>query len=279
MTISTAYTYQLYNTELNSAQQNLNSATQQESTGLAINVPSDNPVGAQQVVGMQSLENSLNQYQTNLSAAKDVLTATSSALQTATTTMQSANTIAVQASNSATLDNKTKQDLIDQITTLQQSLVTTGNTQGPDGQYLFAGQSSSTQPFSVTSSGQLTFAGDNKAVTVQAGPNETVQTNVAGGQLFTAAYTALSNLKSDLESGNASAISSTDLNAVSSASSAFSNANGSVGATTDRVESLTAFNTQRITELTSSVSGIKNVNIASKASSLSLMDYLSSTNL
>jgi flagellar hook-associated protein 3 FlgL len=299
MTISTAYQYQVYNADLNSAQTNLNQATQAESTGLAINVPSDNPVGAQQVVSMESIENSLNQYQSNLSTAKGILTATDSALQTANKTMLSAQTIAVQAANTATLDNSSRQGLIAQITSLQQSLVSIGNTQGPQGQYLFGGQQSSTQPFSISSSGQLTFAGDNNPVMVQAGPNENLQVNVAGGQLFTDAYNALANLKTDLQSSNGSAITNTDLPAITSATSAISDADGTIGATTDQVESLTTFNTQRITELTSGISNIKNVNIAtaatnyqaastayqaalevvSKASSLSLMNYLTSSNL
>jgi flagellar hook-associated protein 3 FlgL len=299
MNISTSYQYQVYNSELNTAQTNLFQATQQESTGLAINVPSDNPVGSEQVANMQSLEDTLNQYQSNLSSAKGVLTVTDSALQTAQQVMVSAKTIALQGANATTLDPSTVKSLVAQITTLQQSLVAAGNTQGPDGQYIFAGQKSDTQPFSTNSNGQLQFAGDDKPVTVQAGPSDTIQTNVAGGQLFSAAYSALSNLKSDLESGNVKAISDTDVAAITSASSAISDADGTIGSTTDQVESLTSFNTQRITELTSGISGIKDINIAtaatnyqqastayqaalevvSKASNLSLMNYLSTTSL
>jgi flagellar hook-associated protein 3 FlgL len=299
LNISTAYQYQVYNSDINSAQNTMFQAQQQETTGLAINQPSDNPVGSQQIVSMQSIEDSLTQYQSNLSSAKDVLTTTESALQSAQQTMESAQTIALQGANGAALDSSTTQNLISQISTLQQSLVSIGNTQGSSGQYIFGGQQTSTAPFSVSSSGTLSFAGDNGSVSVQGGPNETIDVNVAGGDLFSNAYNALAGLKADLQSGDSAAISATDVSAITSASSAISDANGQMGAKADQVATLTSFNTQRITELTTSVSNVKDVNIAtaatnyqaannayqaaltvvSKASSLSLMNYLSSTNL
>jgi len=293
MRISTAYEYQVYAQNIDSAEQKVFSAQQQETTGLAINSASDNPAGAQEMLNMETITDSLNQFEANLSNAKGILTTTDSALTSINTMMQSASSLALQASS--TTSQAQMSNLATQVQTLMQQLVAAGNTQGPNGEYLFAGQQTSTPPFSV-SNGTLTYAGDGNSIQVAGGPNEQITVNVPGSPLFTNAYSALQGLENDLQSGNITAISNTDVANLASSQTAFSQAQGSLGSQADQVATLTTYNTQRVEELTSDVSNIRDVNTAQavtnyqaaenayqaalsvvgQASNLSLVSYLQS---
>jgi flagellar hook-associated protein 3 FlgL len=259
MRISSAMQYSTYDADINSAQNKLYTAQQQESTGLAINNPSDNPAGAEQVINMNGVESQLNQYQSNLSQAKDILNSTSTALTGAGSIMQSAYQIALSAS-SGTNSASSEANMAQQITTLQQQLTAAGNTTGPNGEYLFAGQKTSTQPFSA-SSGSLVYSGDSGSIQIAGGPTDSLTVNVPGSPLFTNAYNQLETLKTDIQSGNVSNI-STDLGGLQSAQTAFTDASGTMGSTADSVASLTTANTSRITDLQSDISNLTNVNIA-----------------
>lgn len=286
----------MYTSAIDAAQQRYSVAQEQELTGQQINTPSDNPGGTVEVLNMQGIESQLNQFQSNLSTASGFLGATNNALGTAQNIMQSANQLALQASNSTT-DAATMQTLATQVSQLQQQLVSVANEQSPDGQYLFAGQQTSTQPFTV-SNGTLNYNGDGNSITVPVGPSQTMAVNTPGSPLFTQAYQALQALESDLQSGNSGNITNNDLAALKTSMTAMSSAQGEAGAKSDEVQSLTNDNTRRIQELTSQISGVLDVNVTTAATnyaqaqsalqnalsvvssgaSLSLSGFLSTTN-
>jgi len=262
MRISSSLQYSTYEADIMASQNRLYTAQQQEATGLAINSPSDNPTGETQAIDMNSLENTLNQYQSNLSQAKSVLNMTSSSLTTASSVMQNAYQIALTAANSSN-STTAQASLVQQINTLQQQLVSTGNAQGPNGEYLFAGQNTGTQPFSVDSTGSLVYSGDNGSIQIEGGPSNSFTVNVPGTPLFSTAYNDLETLKNDIQSGNITSISNTDLKNLQNDQNSFNNASGNIGSTADMVASLTTDNTRRISDLQSNISNIVNVNTAS----------------
>jgi flagellar hook-associated protein 3 FlgL len=294
--ISTSYEFGLYANDVDAAQQKLVTAQQQVITGQSFTSASDNPGGTIQLLNMNEVQNQLNQYQSNLTTAKTTMDSTSAALGTASTVMQSAYQVALQAT-SGTNNSTTMQDYVTQIDQLQQQLVSAGNTQAADGSYLFAGQKTSQEPFSA-SNGQITYSGDGNSINVPVGPSATMAVNVPGSPLFTDAYQQLEALKTDLQSGNTSAVSSTDIGNVQTSMQSFTSASADLGAQTDQVESLTTDNQRRIEDLTTQISGLQDVNTAqattnytqaqtayqaalqvvSQASSLSLSSFLSSSN-
>lgn len=71
MRISTTYQYQLYQSEIDSTTTAYNQAQQAVATGKAINQLSDNPFGAMDALSMTSLQSQINQFNTNLSTAKN----------------------------------------------------------------------------------------------------------------------------------------------------------------------------------------------------------------
>src|SRR5580692_5050476 len=124
------------------------SQTQEElSTGIQLQSASDNPAAMSQVNQLNVEISASQQYQTNGSALDSNLTLEEQSLSDATNVMQSARDLAVQANNAA-LTSSQRQDISTQLQQLLQQLVSTANSTDASGNYLFAGETPDTQPFS-----------------------------------------------------------------------------------------------------------------------------------
>jgi flagellar hook-associated protein 3 FlgL len=160
------------------------SKTQNElSTGLSINSPADNPVGEVQLLQLDAQNSQYQQYVTNGQAANTNLTLEQNALTSSTTTLQSIRDLVVQA-NSGSNNAADLQDIATQISALETQLMGNANSQNAQGDYLFAGFSTGTQPFVRGSSGSVTYVGDSGVSTVPLNGGTSVQTGDAGSSVF-----------------------------------------------------------------------------------------------
>jgi flagellar hook-associated protein 3 FlgL len=184
------------------------------------------------------------------------------------TLLDQVNQIAVAAGN-GTQSTATLNGYVTQINSIEQSLVGFANAQGPDGQYVFAGQKNNAAPYSVAN-GALTFNGDTNNVNVEVGPGTSIPSNIDISGAMKGIFNHLESLKNDLESGNTTAISKTDLSNIQSDINSVSQINGEVGVQLDRVSQLTTDNTQRLNDLTTSLSNNEDVNMAQAATQLQL---------
>ncbi|HEX4376036.1 MAG TPA: flagellar hook-associated protein FlgL, partial [Steroidobacteraceae bacterium] len=155
----------------------------QLSTSKRINTPADDPVGAVQLLQLNTVNAQNSQYLSNGTAANTNLSLENSALTTATNTLQSIRDLVVQA-NSGTNTPSDLKDIATQISSLESQLQGAANTQNSQGQYLFAGFSSTTQPFVRGSSGSMTYVGDNGTSSVQIDSGTSVQTGDPGSSVF-----------------------------------------------------------------------------------------------
>ena len=186
--------------------------TQNEvSTGLAVQNAADNPVAASQIVQLSQQQAQLTQYGTNLQSAQTRLSLEESSLSSATTTLQSIRDLAVQAGD-ATLNDSDRAQIATQIQTQIQALIGTANTQDSNGEYLFSGYSSQTQPFVADSAGNVSYEGDSGTRLIQVSPNQSVADsdtgatafmNVAAGNgTFTTAANAANTGSGSIDSGS-----------------------------------------------------------------------------
>jgi flagellar hook-associated protein 3 FlgL len=158
--------------------------TQNEvSTGLAVQNAADNPVAASQIVQLSQQQAQLTQYGTNLQSAQTRLSLEESSLSSATTTLQSIRDLAVQAGD-ATLNDSDRAQIATQIQTQIQALIGTANTQDSNGEYLFSGYSSQTQPFVTDSAGNVSYEGDSGSRLIQVSPNQSVADSDTGATAF-----------------------------------------------------------------------------------------------
>src|SRR5580704_6313139 len=164
-------------------EQQLAQTQEQLSTGLSINSPADNPVGEVQLLQLNAVNSQNTQYIANGQSANTNLTLEEQALSTSTTTLQSIRDLVVQA-NSGSNNASDLQDIATQISALESQLQGTANSQNAQGQFLFAGFSTSTQPFVRSATGAITYVGDSGSVSVAINGGTSVQTGDPGSSVF-----------------------------------------------------------------------------------------------
>jgi flagellar hook-associated protein 3 FlgL len=187
------------------AQQSAQTATQELATGRSVNNLSDNPSAASALVGNDAQTSENDQFLTNLTDLQGKYQAADSALNTAVQVMTSAISLGTEGAN-GTLSTADRQAVAQQVQGLQQQMLALANT-SYEGTYIFSGTNVTTQAFaqSNTSPSGVQYNGNSGVTSVQTGDGQSVQTNVAGDQIFTNAsgnvFQSLNDLANALQSG------------------------------------------------------------------------------
>jgi flagellar hook-associated protein 3 FlgL len=197
------------------SQQNQQTDLQQMSTGRSVNNLSDNPAAAAELVGNDALTSQNDQFLSNISDVQGKLQTASSALNNATEVLTTAITVGTEGAN-GTMSTADRQALAQQVQGLQQQMLGIANT-SYEGTYVFAGTNVGAQPFTQDSSSSsgVQYSGNSNVTSVQTGEGQSVQTNVAGNQLFLNSsgnvFTALNDLANALNSGTGIAAANTEV--------------------------------------------------------------------
>lgn len=184
MRISTSWQYQQSLSTMLDQQAELSQTQNEVSTGNAINVASDNPIGAAQIVGLNHILAENTQYTTNINSANTRLSTETSTLSTVSNVLNSVNDIALGAMNSA-MSSSDLSNMATQLTQYRNQLVQLANTTDANGQALFAGTSNTTTPFVMnSSSGAVTYAGNTQQSYSAIGQGLQVANGDPGAGLF-----------------------------------------------------------------------------------------------
>jgi flagellar hook-associated protein 3 FlgL len=182
MRIATTTMFQRGLAAIDQAQQNLSKVQQQVSTGKKVNVASDDPIAATQILRTTSGLANNTQYIANQGVASQLLGQTDSTLGQVTDLLQSVRTTIVSANN-GTLSDSERASLSTELKSRIDSLVGLANTQDGDGNYLFGGYRTDTTPFTRTSSG-ASYAGDDGNRSVQVSGTRQLTSTVNGNDVF-----------------------------------------------------------------------------------------------
>lgn len=273
------FTNQFLN-ESQQLQQQQNILQQEVSTGLKVQNPDDNPAVMSHVLNLQTSAAQNQQYQKNIAS----LQTTASQAGTAMTNLQSILSNASQLASAASSTANPSTDLPKYSAQLQNYIaeaVAIGNTQDSDGNYLFGGTASGGPPFSTTldSSGNIvgvTYNGNHQVIQSQIGTSMStsatvpgVNTSGGGAQgLFADSRTGadlfshLLTLQSDINSGNTSAISSTDMPAMSKDEDNVVNQISANGVTQAALVAAGNIASSQNANITSEVSGLTSADLA-----------------
>ncbi len=142
VTQSTVAQQFLYNVQQN--EQSIMTTEQELSTGKRLLTPQDNPGGAAQAMHYQASIDSASQYLTNDQNAQSWITASGNALQSAGSILQQVQNLAIEVNG----PNSMLSAITPTLMSLDNELMTVANSQF-NGQYLFAGTSVTTQPYSA----------------------------------------------------------------------------------------------------------------------------------
>jgi flagellar hook-associated protein 3 FlgL len=185
-----------------------NTALQQMSSGKRVNVPSDDPLAAAQMIGNQAQSNRADQYLQNVDTLTNQLQTADTALGSAVTAVTQAITLGVQGST-GTLSSANRQQIVQNLQGIQSQLVQLANT-AVGGNYLFGGTASTAPPYTLdpTNPSGVVYNGNSGTNTVQVADGLNLQTNMPGNQLFQNSagdiFGSLQGLITALQTGTAS---------------------------------------------------------------------------
>jgi flagellar hook-associated protein 3 FlgL len=221
------------------------STTQQElSTGKRINQPSDDPYGTSLSLQLNGQLGDLTSYANNVTDGTGFSQASSAALSDITNAVQRVRELVLQAANGTQGQTDMSADAAE-VGQLIDQIKQDANTQY-NGQYVFAGAATSTAPYQAGSNDA--YGGDNGQVVRTIGPGTSLVINAnLSGVLGTGQTTpgspagdnkllnTLRNIVDDMQSGNSSGLSGSDLSQLDTNLNSLTGVSASVGATQDRL--------------------------------------------
>lgn len=170
--------------------QQLARTQEQAASGLSINRPSDDPVGAGLVVTLEARLAALAQQARNVNAAKARVGVGENAVADATQVLVRARELALQGAN-ATQDASTRDILAREVAGLHATLLAGSNTRF-DGGYLFAGYATGDAPFVASgpfsspppSAPSVSYVGDGNEIEIEAEDQLRIRVTSDGRRVF-----------------------------------------------------------------------------------------------
>jgi flagellar hook-associated protein 3 FlgL len=154
----------------------------QIATGKRINTPADDPAGAVRALDLDKALAEADQWGRNSDAATNRLSFEEQTLSDVNTLLQNVRDIAVQGAN-ATVDANSRADLAQQVQSRLDDLLAIANRKDANGEYLFSGYQTLTQPFSK-SGASVQYAGDQGVRLVQTSSTQKVADGHSGYEVF-----------------------------------------------------------------------------------------------
>jgi len=178
------------------------SVLRQIASGKRIENPSDDPAGIAALAQLQSADANSQQFVRNISSVRTYMQMSDSTLNSVVLDLERAVSLGVRGANS-TMTPVDRNALALEIEGINAHLVDLANS-SLQGTFLFAGTSSTTEPF-LSSSGSVKYQGNANTNQVQIGEGLWIPTSVSGDQVFgadgTNAFDALQSLVAAVQSG------------------------------------------------------------------------------
>lgn len=186
MRISTNQIFDLNIRSITDNQRGLTETQQQLASGKKINKPSDDPVGAAQVVRLTEQLDKLTQYQRNNDLLSSSLEQQETILRGINSSLNRARVLVIQSGAGFTTDADRKA-IGAEIEQIRNEVFDLMNSQNAQGEYIFSGYQSQSQAFEfnpAAAGNKITFRGDDGTNTVQLSDSVTVQSSSSGQTIF-----------------------------------------------------------------------------------------------
>ena len=246
--------------DLNRQTRRLLELQEQLATGLKVNSPSDDPLAARRAVNIRVAIAKQKQYVTNISSASSQLEESSTSLQTVVTALQRANELALQGAN-GTSSQTQMNALAIEVNQLIEATLTEANHQ-TNGRYVFGGTRTLNAPFVAMrdAEGQITavtYQGNDEAIKIGVTDGISVQINETGQHAFLSGQDVLQTLidiRDNLLSGDKTSLGADRLTELTNAQNQLLVSMAAIGATQNRLETLTTNTEASIDQLTVTLS-------------------------
>ena len=156
----------------------------QISTGRRVLTPSDDPVAASQALDLTEAKGINKQYSDNAAAVTARLALQETSLSAMTRLLQDVKTLTVQAGDGA-LNASDLRSIAAEVDGRYKELLGLANTTDGNGEYLFAGYRTQTQPFEETAPGVVVYLGDEGRREVAVSASRSIALNDSGSEVLT----------------------------------------------------------------------------------------------
>ncbi|WP_370978935.1 flagellar hook-associated protein FlgL [Agaribacterium sp. ZY112] len=184
MRISTQQIFNIANTSMADANQAMIKTQEQLSTGKRVLEPSDDPVASTKILALNEELAGTKQYQTNISIAKNDLTGEEAVLDGVLNIIQRIQELAVRAGNSATLSDSEYRSLANEVDARVEELQSLMNSKNSNGDFIFGGYKSTTEPFIGSVQTGFKYVGDEGQKFIKVANNTAVASGDSGKDLF-----------------------------------------------------------------------------------------------
>lgn len=182
MRISTQGVHHAALTALLSQQTVLSRTQTQIASGKRVQTPADDPVAAVHIMELQRALAESEQFRLNADMAKNRLTLEEQALADANTLMQRMRELTIQGNN-ASVDPASRRMLAAEVRGHVKALTDLANRRDANGEYLFSGYATLTQPFAQTGA-TVSYFGDQGNRALQIGSDQRVVDGHCGQDVF-----------------------------------------------------------------------------------------------
>jgi flagellar hook-associated protein 3 FlgL len=172
----------LFLTTIQTLESHLSQTQNQITSDKSFTTASQNPTAAGAVNNYNQALAQSQQYDTNANSAQTRLSTEDTTLSQVQTQLQSLRDLALEANNS-TLSSQDRAAIATQATQIQNSLLALANTQDGNGEYLFGGFVTQSQPYSLSATG-ATYNGDQGQRQVQIAAGQTITDSDNGNAVF-----------------------------------------------------------------------------------------------
>ncbi|MFL9877443.1 flagellar hook-associated protein FlgL [Herbaspirillum rhizosphaerae] len=184
MRISTSMLYQLSNTELTSMQSSILKLNQQVTANQKVLNPSDDAVASARALDLSQTQALNAQYATNRQNANSSLDQVNGVLGSVTDMLTKLKSNGIAAGN-ATYTNAERSNLASELQGNLKEMLGFANSTDGQGNYLFAGFKSTTQPFSADpTTGNIVYNGDQGALSLQVDSSRQMEISASGTSIF-----------------------------------------------------------------------------------------------
>lgn len=257
----------LHNIEANQAR--VEALQAQLTSGSRITKPSDDPIGTARALSLQEGLDQATQYGRNIDQASSWLNSTDSALGSVTDAIQRTRELAVQASTD-TLSASDRSAIQSEITQLQQHVLNLANSKY-GAYYLFSGTATDKPGYVQAADASTTpgaYQGNSVQVVREVSPGVTVPVTADPTSTFNPVFKALNDVLTGLSTNSTPAI-QTSITSLDTALDAVNTTRASVGARVNRLDALKQRQDNVSVNLTSLLSNVKDVDMATAISNFS----------
>ncbi len=183
MQVSTKQFYQNQVDQMATLQKAQNDIQEKITTGKEVSKPSDDLVAFSHASQLLFQQSQLTQYNKNMTGASSVMKSEDNALTQSAVIVTRIQELCVQGS-SDTYSAADRKTLATEMSQLKQQLMDLANSKDVNGDYIFSGSKSSTQPFSADSAGVVAYNGDTNHRMVEISQGSQIAVGSTGAEVF-----------------------------------------------------------------------------------------------